>query len=74
VRRRFAGKTVLVVGHSNTVAPIVAALGGAKHRDLCDTEYDALFTVVISDDGAVRTLRSRYGAPTPVGETCGAMR
>jgi broad specificity phosphatase PhoE len=72
--RQHAGKTVLVVGHSNTVPGIVAALGGTKYPDLCDAEYDALFTVVIDVEGGVRTVRTRFGAPTPVGTDCAAMR
>ena len=72
--RRHAGKTVLVVGHSNTVPAIVAALGGTKVPDLCDPEYDALFTLVLDAEGAVRTVRTRFGAPTPVDASCAAMR
>lgn len=72
--RQQAGKTVLVVGHSNTVPLIVAALGGPRVPDLCEPEYDALFTVVIDEGRSVRTVRSRFGAPTPVNATCAAMR
>ena len=72
--RRHAGKTVLVVGHSNTVPAIVAALGGTKVPDLCDPEYDALFTLVLDAEGGVRTVRTRFGAPTPVDASCAAMR
>ncbi|HEX9565646.1 MAG TPA: histidine phosphatase family protein [Gemmatimonadaceae bacterium] len=72
--RRHTGKVVLVVGHSNTIPSIVSALGGTKYPDLCDAEYDALFTVVLDDEGAARTIRSRYGAATPVGSDCRAMR
>ena len=72
--RRHTGKTVLVVGHSNTVPAIVAALGGPKVADLCDPEYDALFTVVLDAEGGVRTVRTRFGAPTPVDASCAAMR
>lgn len=71
--RLHAGKVVLVVGHSNTVPGIVAALGGTRYPDLCESEYDALFTVIIDPDGTVRTLRSRFGAPTPVGAGCAPM-
>lgn len=74
IREKHAGRTVLVVGHSNTIPPIVAALGGERFRDLCDPEYDALFIVVLSDEGPVRTVKSRFGAPTPVGADCAAMR
>jgi broad specificity phosphatase PhoE len=72
--RQLAGKTVLVVGHSNTVPLIVAALGGPKLPDLCEPEYDALFTMVIDEGRSVRTVRSRFGAPTPVDGSCAAMR
>jgi broad specificity phosphatase PhoE len=74
IRQQHAGRTVLVVGHSNTIPPIVAALGGPRYSDLCDTEYDALFIVVVGDEGPVRTVRSRFGTPTPVGSECAAMR
>jgi len=63
-----------VVGHSNTVAAIVAALGGATFRDFCEPEYDNLVTVVIDNGGAVRTVRATYGAATPVDPACAAMR
>jgi broad specificity phosphatase PhoE len=62
--RAHAGQTVLVVGHSNTVAPIIAALGGPKMADLCDTQYSNLFTLVLDGPDA-RLVRSSYGAPSP---------
>jgi len=61
---KHAGKTVLVVGHSNTVAAIVAALGGPKMPDLCDTQYSMLTTMVL-DGHTVRVIRSSYGIATP---------
>jgi phosphohistidine phosphatase SixA len=63
---------VLVVGHSNTVGAIVAALGGpADIGDLCDSEYQTLFTV-LPGGGMVRT---RFGAGNPAHlPACGAMR
>jgi broad specificity phosphatase PhoE len=71
--RQQAGKTVLVVGHSNTVPAIVAALGGPRFPDLCEPEYDRLITLVIDTTG-VRTVRTRFGAPTPVDTACASMR
>ena len=69
---KHAGKTVLVVGHSNTVAAIVAALGGPKMTDLCDTQYSLLITMVI-DGHTVRVIRSSYGIATPdTPEVCSA--
>jgi phosphohistidine phosphatase SixA len=71
--RKHVGKTVLVVGHSNTVPAIIGALGAPAPRDLCDSEYDALFVVVLGDTGAPRVIRSRFGAPSPEDSKCAAM-
>jgi broad specificity phosphatase PhoE len=71
---RHAGGTVLVVGHSNTVPAIVGALGAPRPRDLCDSEYDQLFVVVIGDTGSPRLIRSRYGAPSADDPACAAMQ
>ena len=72
--RQQAGKTVLVVGHSNTVPAIVAALGGPKLPDLCESEYDSLITLILDAGGSVRIVRTRFGAPTPVDMSCASMR
>jgi broad specificity phosphatase PhoE len=69
-----AGGTVLVVGHSNTIPAIVGALGAPQPRDLCDSEYDQLFVVVIGDTGPPRLIRSRYGAPSADDPSCAAMQ
>lgn len=45
--RRHAGRTVLMVGHGNTIPAIITALGGPKLADLCDAQYSMLFTLVI---------------------------
>ncbi len=60
--RRFPGSRVLVVGHSNTVGPIVAALGGQKIGDLCDSEYSNLFILTLSSTAPSRLLSERFGA------------
>lgn len=62
--RKHAGKTVLVVGHSNTVMRIVEALGGPKLPDLCDSQYSGLFTVIL-DGASTRFVNSTFGAPSP---------
>ncbi|MFI5311287.1 MAG: histidine phosphatase family protein [Gemmatimonadales bacterium] len=62
--RKHPGTTVLVVGHSNTVAAIIAALGGPKMPDLCDSQYSNLFTLVL-DGASARLVRASYGAPSP---------
>ena len=61
-----AGSTALVVGHSNTLAPIIAALGGPKLPDLCDGEHSTLFILERPGGGKpVSVVRARYGAAEP---------
>jgi phosphohistidine phosphatase SixA len=60
--RRHASGVVLVVGHSNTVPAIIAALGGERMRDLCEPDYDNLF-ILSRDPSGVRLLKTRFGAP-----------
>ena len=75
VRKQPAGSTVLVVGHSNTVPAIIAALGGERLPDLCDAEYDNLFVVTVPAAGPTRVARSRYGAPAGAdAPACAAMK
>ncbi|HEX2190317.1 MAG TPA: phosphoglycerate mutase family protein, partial [Longimicrobiaceae bacterium] len=63
--RRHSGKTVLVVGHSNTVPAIVGALGGPALDELCEHEYGNLFVMVLRPGGEPSLLRTRFGAPDP---------
>jgi hypothetical protein len=65
IRTRFAGRTVLVVGHSNTVGAIVHALGGATPPDLCDSEYSHLFMIESFGVDSARVLDAHYGAADP---------
>jgi len=59
---RAASGTVLVVGHSNTVPEIVAALSGRPVQPLCETSFSHLFEVDLGDpDTPVR--HRHYGAP-----------
>lgn len=64
---------VLVVGHSNTVTQIVAALGGGAYPALCDSQYAQLFAVQLRRDGAATSTRTTYGAADPADPTCAAM-
>ena len=60
---KHPGKTVLVVGHGNTVSEIIAALGGPHLPDICEQIYDKLFVMVLGKKA--RLIQSRYGAPGP---------
>lgn len=55
------GETVLIVGHSNTVAPIIAAAGGPTLPDLAEDAFDDLFVLTVGPSGA-SLARLRYGA------------
>ncbi len=64
VLQEYAGKNVLVVGHSNTIIPTVQAFGATKPFDTLDDEdYDLLFKVTIGPDKKAKLSVKRYGAP-----------
>jgi broad specificity phosphatase PhoE len=65
VRARPAGEVVLVVGHSNTVPAIVAALGGPKMPDLCDAQYSMMFILEFLPGSPPRLIKAKYGAADP---------
>lgn len=54
------GKTVLVVGHSNTVPQLLTALGIATAPNIESKEFDNLFVVVVPEKGKARLVRLRY--------------
>lgn len=71
VRERYMGKTVLVVGHSNTVAATIEALGGPRIKDVCDTAHSNLFMLVLYPDRTPRFTHTHYGdADPPGGDAC----
>jgi broad specificity phosphatase PhoE len=59
--RRHAGQTVLVVGHSNTIPAIIAALGAPQPPPICDEEYDNLYIVTIPPAGQAKLIEAKYG-------------
>lgn len=65
IRRYASGSTVLIVGHSNTVGPIIGALGGPQLPDLCDGEYATMLILELTAGSAPKLLRAKYGAPDP---------
>jgi broad specificity phosphatase PhoE len=52
----------LVVGHSNTVPALVAALGGEAHGEIAQDEYDRFYVLTIWSSETATTL-IRYGEP-----------
>ncbi len=58
----YTGKNVLIVGHSNTIIPTLAALGATKPFDtLTDDDYDLLFKITIGAGNITSLEVSYYG-------------
>lgn len=69
IRSRPAGEVVLVVGHSNTVNGIIAALGGPAMPNICDSQYSNLFILEMAAPKP-RLIRGIYGRPDRVDPGC----
>lgn len=59
------GKTVVVVGHSNTVPQIVQAFSGVPINAMEDSEYDHFFIVEVPASGEPRLVNVRFGRSAP---------
>lgn len=58
------GKIILVVGHSNTLPTMIAALGASKKvPPIAEFEYDNIYVISIPWFGKTKTIRLRYGDP-----------
>ncbi|MEJ8801442.1 SixA phosphatase family protein [Pontibacter sp. H249] len=63
IKEQHAGKTVVIAGHSNTILPLVEALGAKRPiPDISDTQYDYLFKLTVQPDGAAVVETSKFGA------------
>lgn len=60
LRREHRDGTVLVVGHSNTVPAIAAALCDCQVTAMGDDEFDRLLTITIDADGHATLHEGRY--------------
>lgn len=74
IKSQPAGSTVLVVGHSNTVPAIIAALGGPKMPNMCDSKYSPMFILEMNGASPPRLIRTNYGAADPADPACAAMK
>lgn len=61
------GRTVVIVGHSNTVPALIRAAGGPSLPELDEHEFDQLFVVSVCPWrlGGARVLALQYGAASP---------
>lgn len=64
-RQAHRAGTVLVVGHSNTVPDLVAALCACATAPMDDSEYDRVSVVRIGTDGRATLDVQRYGTESP---------
>lgn len=62
LRTRYPGKTVCVVGHSNTLPQIIELLTGRKVEPFLEGEYDRLYVVTLAPGRPATLLRLNYGA------------
>ena len=60
LRRDNLRDVVLVVGHSNTVGPILTALGCGETVSITSDEYDNLFLVLPREAGKAALIRLRF--------------
>src|SRR5574338_827631 len=60
-RLKSARGTVLVVGHGDTVGPILSGLGVSQRITIEDDEFDTLFVVL--EGTAPQLVHLRYGEP-----------
>jgi hypothetical protein len=72
--RAHAEKTVLVIGHSNTIPAIVEALGAKRPPAICDSQFDDFFIVAIVADGTADVTRASYGVRSPPDPRCATKR
>ncbi len=65
VQEKHAGKIVLIVSHSNTIAPLIDELHGSKNLPAFGpNDFGELYIVTIPRPlGKVKTLRFHYGEP-----------
>jgi 2,3-bisphosphoglycerate-dependent phosphoglycerate mutase len=63
IYKNFRGSDVLIIGHSNTIMPLLNAFGAETPfpSGLDEEDYDMLFKVTIKDNGKVELAIDYYG-------------
>jgi broad specificity phosphatase PhoE len=62
VRSKYAGATIVIVGHSNTVPALVKALTGVDPGEIAHDAYDNMYIVTTTAPGTGQLVRAKYGA------------
>lgn len=64
LQEKANGKTILLVGHSNTVLETIEALGAQRPVKLLnDDDYDYIFKLVIGTEGKTTVEAFQFGKP-----------
>jgi phosphohistidine phosphatase SixA len=71
--RRHPGESILVIGHTNSIPPIVSALGGPRLPEICASQYSDLWVVKIPASGKTSLAHLHYGALDPPGVSCASV-
>ncbi|HNE27543.1 MAG: histidine phosphatase family protein [Saprospiraceae bacterium] len=65
LKEQYAGQTVLLLGHSNTVPQMLNLLTQSNAwSTLSDTQYDNLFVVTVFKASPAKVLHLKYGKPS----------
>lgn len=67
VRNDYAGRAVVIVGHSNTIPAVITALGGPTVNDLCENEYSTVYTLTLNGSATPKLEATHYGVPDAAG-------
>ncbi|NTE05309.1 histidine phosphatase family protein [Agrobacterium tumefaciens] len=63
IKKNYAGKTVIVAGHSNTILEIIEAFGGKRPKEmLTEDDYDYIFRLTVKDDNT-KVKMDQFGRP-----------
>lgn len=61
IMKNHSGKTVLVIGHTDTVPELISLLSGISPPVIGNGEFDNLFVVTVSSSGGTSVVRLKYG-------------
>lgn len=65
IQKQYAGKTVVVAAHSNTMLDIIQAFGAKKPVSaIADSKYDYIFKITLRPGKKAKVETATYGAPT----------
>lgn len=61
VRKDGGGRVSVIVGHSNTYGPVIAAFGGPMIEEIVEERYDDVIILTVQDGKPAKMIRAKYG-------------